>query len=139
MKRNNTKPITIAVMSAVVITAIVLLFLDVGGGIEYKFDNSSFSIHSSLWKDQTVAYADIESIELREYIDVGKRINGYGSGKLNLGTFRNSEFGTYQLYSYTECREFIVLQLKENTILVVSGEDEMSTDELYEEMSLRIN
>ena len=138
MKRNNTIPTTIAVIAAVVITAIVLLFLGVGGGIEYQFGDSSFSIHTSLWKDQTVTYTDIIDFELRDYVDVGKRTNGYGSSKLNLGTFQNSEFNTYQLYSYVERREFIVLQLKDNTILVINGEDRNATQDIFEEMTLRI-
>ena len=139
VSRNNTKPKIIAVIAAVGITATVLLFLGVGGGIEYQFDDASFSIHTKMWKDRTVAYADIESIELRDNIDEGKRTNGYGSGKLNLGTFQNSEFSTYQLYSYAECREFIVLQLKDkdNTILVINGEDKNATHDIFEEMSLR--
>lgn len=138
MKRNSTKSKTIAVMSAVVITAIVLLFLGVGGGIEYQFDDSSFLIHTALWKDWTVTYADIGSIELRDDIDTGKRINGYGSGKLSLGTFQNSEFGTYQLYSYTECDQLVVLHFKDHSILAISGEDKMVTENIYEAICARL-
>lgn len=136
--KNNTRPTVFAVIAAVVITAIVLAFLGAGGSIEYQFDDSSFSIHTALWKNRTVAYDDIESIELRTDLDVGERTVGYGSGKLNMGTFQNAEFGTYQLYSYNGCNTLAVLNLKDKTILVIGGEDQSASNDLYKAISARL-
>ncbi len=136
--KNNTKPTIFAVIAAVVIAAIVLTFLGIGGSLEFQFDDASFSIHTALWKDRTIAYADIESIEQRTDLDTGNRTNGYGSAKLSLGTFQNAEFGTYQLYSYTGCHTLVVLQLKDKTTLVLSGEDALASNRLYEAIRTRI-
>lgn len=137
--KNNNKTSAAAVITAVVITGFVAVFLAVGGKIQYRFDDAaSFAVHTALWKDRTVAYDDIRSIELRTVLDTGTRSIGYGSGKLSLGTFQNDEFGTYQLYTYNGSGGFIVLGLADQSVLVIGGENQSATVDMYETISARL-
>lgn len=127
----NRKMTILTVLFAVAVTAAVLLYLGVGGDLDYKFDDCSFTVHTSLWKDLVVYYADIEGIELRDVFDVGERPSGYGSEKLNLGTFRNEEFGEYKLYGYAGCSLHVVLRLRDRSIIAINGEDRNATEALF--------
>ena len=55
--------------------------------------------------------------------------NGFGSGRLSMGTFKNDEFGTYTRYTYNGCDECIVISV-DDKILVLNGKDEYSTREI---------
>ena len=50
-----------------------------------------------------------------------------------MGIFRNDEFGSYTLYSYTGAKEYIVLTSGEKT-LVIGMSDTEETQEIYDAM-----
>ncbi len=132
------------IMSTIIFTTALVAFeatlfalVNICGSIKYIFEDTSFTIHSSFWKDRTVSYSDIEAVELRHKLKKGIRINGFGSAKLSLGLFRNKEFGNYQRYSYTKNDTQVVLRLKNNKILVIGGEDKATSEHIYDVIRMR--
>ena len=129
MKTHQSTPITVA--TSLLLGLLVIVLLNTLGKIEYRFEDASFRVHTSIWVDKTVAYEEIESIERRESFDAGQRTNGFGSSKLSAGRFRNREFGAYELYAYSASEVVVVLHLRDGSILVLSGADNAATEELY--------
>ena len=108
--------------------AIALCFT---GSLQYEFGDRSFTVKASYWADPVVEYETIDSIEYREDLDRGVRVGGFGSPKLSMGNFRNDEFGNYVCYTYTGCKDSIVIT-SEGKHLVLSGKDETQTRQIYE-------
>lgn len=124
---------------SMIFTAVVFLIVRIllfTGNIRMQYDESSFTIRASYWSDKVIAYDDIEDIEYRTENVGGSRVGGVGSPRLQLGNFRNDEFGNYTRYTYTNCRECIVLTVKGKTV-VLSGRDEEDTRAVYEELRER--
>ncbi len=116
------------------ILAGVVLF---AGSFEVEFNEENFTIQADFWDDLTVDYEKIESLEYREQDVPGARTYGYGSFSLMMGHFENEEFGGYIRYSYADCQACVVLR-SEDKVLVINGEDEEATKELYEKLCERI-
>lgn len=131
----DKKTTVISVVIGVVILVFTGIFM-VTGDFEVEFGDASFTIDAAHWENATVNYADIEKIEYREQEIPGVRTFGFGSFKLMLGEFENAEFGDYTRYSYVGCDAGIVLTVGEK-IIVINGEDEDSTKEIYDELVRR--
>lgn len=124
-----------------VITVSVLVFVGVmlfTGNIVMTYSDTALTIQADYWADAAVAYDEIQSVEYREQDVRGTRTNGFGSPRLLMGTFRNDEFGTYTRYSYTKCPSAVVLELQDG-VLVISGQDEAATLEIYETLSAHVS
>lgn len=117
------------------ILAVVGILL-VTGNINVEYNDASFKIKASYWSDLEIDYAEIESIEYRENGVSGSRTGGFGSLRLLMGNFENSEFGNYTRYTYTNCDTAIVLQVNGKHV-VLSGKDEESTKAIYDELMER--
>lgn len=121
------------VLSAV-FTAAVLAFAAVimfTGNISFDMGDDSFTITASYWKDITVRYSAIESVEYRDEEAPGTRVNGFGSPRLMMGRFESDELGYYTRYTYTGCDACVLLKVDGNT-LVISGRDKEATKAIYE-------
>lgn len=134
MIKNNNSIFVISVAAVLAIVFGLSIFLKGYGEIEYNFEKSSFTVHTTLRKDYTVAFDGIEKAELKKNVNVGRRTNGYGSEKLSVGTFKNDEFGSYSLYVYNDCDTFVMLNLKDGTVLVVGGKDSTESERIYTEI-----
>nr|WP_243425623.1 PH domain-containing protein [Clostridium paridis] len=105
----------------------------VTGEVKVKLNDNKIKIAASYWKDQTIAYKDIQSVTYSEDLSIGRRTNGVGSLRLNEGHFNNNLFGDYILYSYTKCKSYIVIKTNSG-IFVVNGKSSEDTKKLYEEI-----
>ena len=123
--------LTAVILVAVAAMLAVLLFISLTGDIEVRYNDTSFTVEASYWKDMTVAYADIESIEYRDACEVGSRTNGFGTSRLSMGTFQNEEFGRYTRYSYTGHDACVILRV-DGKVLVLGGRESERTWEIYE-------
>lgn len=124
-----------AILTVVTLAAVsVLLFT---GNIKVQYGDTAFAMEASYWKDLTIAYEDIEAMELRSQGVSGSRTLGFGSPRLQMGTFENEEFGSYTRYTYTTCDSCIVLTVNGQTI-VINGADEEATGNLYGELAAKI-
>lgn len=126
----------VSLIIGAVITVLVVLLL-VSGDIKVQYKEETFRVDALYWEDAEISYADIDNIEYREQDAPGSRTFGFGSFKLLMGSFKNEEFGKYTRYSYIKCPSCIVLTVK-GEVLVLNGEDEEATRDIYEELSKRI-
>lgn len=127
--------ISAAVTAAILVFVAVMLF---SGKVETTFGDDSFTVRGSYYGSQTVSYADIDSVELRQDDVPGSRVFGVGSYRLLLGTFRNEEFGTYTRYTYYKPEACIVVRMGEK-VLVLSGKDKAETQEIYDQLLAHTN
>ena len=123
--------ITIAVIFA---GCAVLMFT---GDINIYLDDDSVEIVASYHADESIAYADIDSIEYRENSDKGTRVMGFGTPRLLMGAFKNDEFGAFTRFSYTKCKSDIIITVGESKI-AISCKTEAETRALYDELSLKL-
>lgn len=125
--------ISAAVTAAILVFVVVMLF---SGKVETTFGDDSFTVRGSYYGSQTVSYADIDSLELRQDDVPGSRVFGVGSYRLLLGTFRNEDFGTYTRYTYYKPESCIVVRMGEK-VLVLSGKDKTETQDIYSQLLSR--
>ena len=108
------------------------------GDIGIYCTESSLRVEASYWSDLEIDYAEIDGLQYRTDLDPGVRTNGFGSGRLLLGTFCNDEFGTYTRYTYTGSRDCIVLEADGETF-VIGTKDTDEMKELYETLLKKSN
>ena len=136
----KSKESKIVVILSLIVTAGILVFaliVSFVGNVSISYNETSFTLDASLWDELTVEYDSIESIEYRDSDDAGSRTNGVGNAKILAGVFRNSEFEKYTRYSYAKCDACVVLSV-DGDILVISGPDAESTQEIYQTIKANI-
>ena len=119
-------------MVTVVICAAVAVFL-LTGDVHIQINEQKMEIQGSYWMAKEILLEDINHVEYRETMTVGRRTNGVGSFRLREGNFKNIEFGNYILYSYTGCKTFVVMETDKG-IVVVNQKTEDETKALYEKL-----
>jgi len=128
--KKSTKIISSVIGTVVLILCLSILFT---GSVEVEFADESFTVNATYYSDLTVEYGVIRSVEYRVNFDEGVRISGFGSPRLSLGTFKNDEFGNYTIYAYNSSDPCVVIYTDAN-VLVIRGEDEASTKQIYEKL-----
>jgi len=132
-QRRHKRGLIISVAASAVICLIVLFVL-LTGNIAAEIDGQLLRINASYWMDGQIDLSEVTAVDYTEDFSVGKRTNGWGSIRIQAGNFRNSELGAYQLYAYTECHAYIVLDTPDGAV-VLNAENEAETQKLYEEIS----
>ena len=79
----------------------------------------------------SVAFNDVNSIELRDSMKYGIRTFGYATVNIYGGHFRNTEFGAYKMSADNRIKKFIVLHYKDG-ILVFNFDSPDATQMMYE-------
>lgn len=119
------------VFLAVLLVFVVLILF--AGDLEYQFGQEMLEIKADWYRDLTVAYDKIDSIEYHDGNVPGIRVGGFGSFRLLMGFFQNDEIGTYTRYTYYKPEACVVLTAGGRT-MILSGENVAQTRELYEEL-----
>lgn len=132
LKRNII--ISIICIIAIIVSGIIMF----AGSIDIKYDENYFSIESIFWKNLTINYSEIDRIEYSDNVSIGKRTYGFENTHLLMGNFKNEEFGKYIRYSNKGCETYVVLYLKDKT-LVINGGDSENTKKIYNELIEKIN
>lgn len=127
----KSSPMTKWILLLVAAFLVLLFFFAFTGDIQVEYDDTSLRIETNRWDDLTVEYDAINSVEYRDQMIHGSRINGFGGFSVLLGTFENAEFGAFTRYTYTDCDACIILTVGEK-VLVLSGKDEVATKAIYE-------
>ena len=120
--------VSLLIVVLVLIGVVLLMFT---GNIDFRLDAESFTVDATYFSDLTVSYAQIDRMELRTQDSTGRRVAGFGSARLNMGRFRNGEFGNYLRYSYTGADKCIVLYHGEE-ILVLAAKTDAETQALFD-------
>ena len=79
----------------------------------------------------SVAFDDIDSIELEQNLDIGECIEGASNRSHICGIYENDRFGRYDLWVIKKVNSYIIITDKADHVLVINFEDARSTNELY--------
>ena len=136
----NKKTIGVSGIIAIltIIFGIWTLFL---GSIEIRFEDKDFTIEAQGWSDYTVDYAQIDSISYEENSSQNRndyRTNGLGNLRYAMGNFRNDVYGDYIRYTHSSCHSYVVMSI-DGKILVVNGENDSATKEIYHTISEKVS
>ncbi|MBO6084675.1 MAG: hypothetical protein J6O90_06320, partial [Candidatus Methanomethylophilaceae archaeon] len=104
---------------------------DHSSSVDVELEEDCVHVKAPLSIDWRLAYSDIDNVEYRPNLDRGERVAGYGGVSLESGTFRNSEFGSYQLASYIKCSPCIVVTMDNGKVYAFNQSDADSTYALY--------
>ncbi|MDR3074881.1 MAG: DUF3784 domain-containing protein [Candidatus Methanoplasma sp.] len=137
-ERKNLK--IIAGISAVTVAVVlVVVFFFIGSGnVNVYLDDEKLSVDAPM-VDTRVYYDDIVSVVIRDDVDLGMRIGGFGGTRVLSGNFNNDEFGDYTLASYKSVRTHIVLEPNDGKILVFNQESVDETVSLFEDLRDRLH
>ena len=123
-----------------IVTILTIIFI-IGslfwGSIDIQFQDNSFTIKAQGWSDYTVDYTKIDSISYEENLFQNSndyRTNGLGNFKYAMGNFRNDVYGNYIRYTHSSCHSYVVMNIG-GKILVVNGENDPATKEIYHNIS----
>lgn len=119
------------------LTAALVAVLLFTGDITYEYGENTFQVRASYWEDKEIAYENIAEIAYTDKKVDGKRVGGFGSFRLQMGNFKNEEYGTYKRYTYTQCDTAVILDTEEN-IYVLSGKNQEDTEAIYRELKERM-
>ncbi len=125
----------VGVILVVTFAAIAILMFT--GDIKTTLGENTLNIDATYWHGLTVEYAVIDQIEYRTDLDVGMRINGFGSARLQLGLFQNSELGSYTRYGYTGSNASLLITCGDDA-LVIALRDPADTETLYQQILEKI-
>ena len=134
LKRKKTRNIGTAVIVLITIAAMVfsavLLFT---GDVKVLIRDDMLEIQGSFWSDYELPLSEILTVTYREDFETGRKRMGVNSLQLNEGTFQNSEFREYTIYSYARCEDFVVMETTDG-VLAVNGKTPEETRTLYEKI-----
>ena len=104
-------------------------------GIDVDVNKEGLVAKAPMVTTTKATYGDMENVELIKDIDLGRRTNGLGDFIVQAGHFKNDRYGAYMLYSYTKCKSYVDITLKDGTHVVVNGKSDQETKALYEEIT----
>ncbi|MBE6762804.1 MAG: DUF1648 domain-containing protein [Ruminococcaceae bacterium] len=141
-KKNDIVPLakTAQTKAGVWITAIavpLILLLVAGlmftGEISASIEGDTLVVSATYWEKSVIPLDQLHHIQYTEDHDVGMRVSGFQSAKLQLGMFQNDLYGTYTLYAYNNA-DFHILINDGDRVLVLALKDEQTTKAFYEEL-----
>lgn len=127
-QQKRQKRISLVLVLAILAAVAAVMFT---GEITYTCDEETLRIESIAANSLEVAYEEMEEIVLRDDFDMGVRVMGFGSARLNMGSFQNEELGDYTLYAYIACDSMILIRSGEK-YLAINARTEEETLALYE-------
>ncbi len=122
------------------VTAIILIavFAFIGSGnVSASLDDEILHVDAPM-VNRSVYYDDIVSVEIREDMNYGSRIGGFGGTSVSSGNFNNSEFGDYTLAVYNNVKYCIVVEPISGKVLVFNRGSAEETQSFYQELLDRI-
>lgn len=126
--------VTVAIVAVVAVIVAASLF---SGHVDVSMDDDSVTIDATMMHED-ILYSDIGSVELRENMDYGTRVGGYGGLDVSSGNFRNDEFGRYRLAVHNDTSPCIVLHLTDGGVVVFNLDGDEATRTFYAELSDRV-
>ena len=125
------------IVAVAIVIAVVALTMT-GGHVDVSMDEDGLEVDATMMHED-IQYSDISHIELRDYLDYGVRVGGFGGSDISSGNFRNDEFGSYRLAVHNEVHSFIVVHRTDGSVVVFNLENEESTESFFEELSDRMD
>ena len=121
----------------VVILVAIVVALACSGHVDARLEDDALVIDATMMH-KTIAYTDIESVELREEFDAGIRVGGFEGLNVATGNFRNDEFGMYKLAIHSGMRPVIVVHCTDSSVVVFDAGSPDGTRAMFEDLQSRI-
>ncbi|ABX42434.1 PH domain-containing protein [Lachnoclostridium phytofermentans] len=136
---NKNKIGLIRVIIAIVILAFVLIaFVIIGKkGIKAELLEDSIVVTAFLF-DEKVSYDNVESVELCDNIDYGRRSFGVGTFQIKSGNFHNDRFGDYKLAITEASTNCIVIKILGGSYLVFNQKSNQDTNDFYTKLIQKV-
>ena len=123
--------LTIAAVIAIAVFGFVLAILF--SSIDVTLDEDAFTL-KCLYHTETVAYEDVEKVEL-SYVYASERVLSFGGISKAFGKYENEDFGEHYRLTYEEnAHNYIIVTKKDGTVTVFNQKTEPKTAELYEKI-----
>ncbi len=120
------------------VTAVVLLFVFftlVMGKIAVEMGGDAIHLNGGLGADRTIAYREIDDVQLVDPFDRGVRKFGTGSHKLSSGAFQNDLLGSYDCFAWNSCPSCVVVTCRgDGKPAAFNGRTQQETQALYEQL-----
>lgn len=136
----NTKKSVVYLVIAIP-TIVYTIWALFSGSIQIRYNDRDFNIEAQGWNDYTGEYSQIDSISYEENVlknDNDYRTYGFGNLKYAMGNFKNDIFGDYIRYTHASCYSYVVVNI-DGKILVVNGENDAETKEIYQRISEKVS
>ncbi len=122
-----------------ILTSLLLLLPMFPLTSKFDSDSSSFIIRGP-YLGKRIQHSEVVAVEYRSF-DIGGRLFGMHMGRGRLGgTFKNSEFGTYEITGFYRGKgtKFILLELSGEKIVAFNLKTEEETINVYEHLKQNI-
>lgn len=129
--------VALIVVAMAVVIAVVALTM-AGGHVDVSMDEDGVEVDATMMHED-IPYSDISQIELRDDLDYGVRVGGFGGSDISSGNFRNDEFGNYRLAVHNDVHSFIVVHRADGSVVVFNLENKESTESFFEKLSDRMD
>lgn len=113
-------------LAGVAVFVVCILFT---GEINYVFEEDSFTVEASYFDDLTIQYDDIQDVKYLDENMAGRRVWGFGSLRLLMGTFE-TEGVRYTRYTYYDADSAVGL-LVNGQMVILSGKNPEESMEVY--------
>lgn len=120
------------IFTIIALVAVAVMIL--AGNTSAEFGDSSVKLKAFMTSSSEISYDNIKNVEYTDAFERGTRAFGIGSFKIETGDFKNSEFGSYKLYSWKACDAVVLISTKDNKYYVTNGKTEEETRALYEQL-----
>lgn len=116
-----------------VLFLVVIIFSLFGSGdaVEVNFGNESMSIAASGF-NFTIAYKDVEKIELSTLPDLGTMDKGSDTASMKTGNWNNAIWGDYHLCVIPTNESCIVVSLTDGRTVVFNYKEAENTADVFE-------
>lgn len=134
--RKRSRSVVIAGL-AIMITILIAVFFFLGSrSVSVSLEDDIVQV-SAPFVDEIISFEDVTSVELRDDIDNGRRVGGFGGTKVSSGNFENDEFGRYTLARYDDVDRCVVVH-HSGGVLVFNLDTPESTMSMYDEILTKI-
>ncbi|HHT75539.1 MAG TPA: DUF3784 domain-containing protein [Methanomassiliicoccaceae archaeon] len=123
-----------AIITAVIV--IVLVLVAPAGGVDASLQDDGLKVDAPM-VNKLIPYDQIDSVELRDDLDIGRRVGGFGGTNIRSGNFNNDEFGRYVLASYNDVPLHIVVR-HSGGILAFNLSTVEDTQAMFEDLKARL-
>lgn len=132
IKPNKLK-IVISIIGSIVVIGF-FVFIMFTGSIDINLQKTSVTFGATMTTPKTIDYKDIEKLQIKDELQSSRRVGGISNSKIDAGNYKNDEYGKYRRYTNANSNSYIIIIMKDDSIIVVNDKTEKETKKLYDEL-----
>lgn len=138
MNHNKIGLIRVIIGIGILVLVFIAFILVDKKGIKAELLNDRIVVNAFMF-DQKVTYDSIESVELCENIDYGRRTFGVGTLQIKNGNFHNDRFGDYKCAITETSTNCIVIKIQGGSYLVFNQKSKQDTSDFYTKLIQKVS